>query len=90
MLEEELLLTADDLRPHKQCPRETKNNGQWFQTEDSVKTLVEVDRLPQRAQLGTETQVLLTHRACRAIILSAIGAARQNQANHDASTTSHN
>ena len=47
--EEGPLETGDDLRPHKQCPWETEDNGQPFQTEGLMSILVEVVRLPQRA-----------------------------------------
>ena len=47
--EEEPLETGDDLRPHKQCPWETEDNGHRFQAEDSVSNLEEVGRLAQHA-----------------------------------------
>ncbi len=88
--EEESLETGDDIRPHKQCPWETEDNGQPFQTEDLVSILVEVVRLPGRAQLDMETQVpLLTHRACWVFILFGTAMANQEQTDHNASSAGH-
>jgi hypothetical protein len=42
----------NDVRPHKQRPRKAENNGHRFKTEDSVRILIEIRRLPN-CYLGT-------------------------------------
>jgi hypothetical protein len=48
-------ILADDLRPHQQCPWETEDDGNRFQTISLVNILVEVGRLSKCAQPGTKT-----------------------------------